>query len=575
MALTNNKKTNVPQGQTSKVNNGREEDLDEELRSSPFSIDGIRTGAMQSKIAKTFVVIAGLVLAGGFIISSLNAPSNPGGGGGAPRGTAATVGSQQVSALQLANAFERQKSFYEQMGQKVGVTDFLSSRQSALRQLTDTAAYTEAALQKGVSVSEAEIDAKLQEELDKVLKPEGGQNPAAVRRQLEAQFGSVDNWMQETRKNIDREAVRKQLLVEKLEKQVKDENKVTEADYKRSVTKLKLYHMVLRPKFPAPTAKDFKTEQEKNNKDVAERATKLMAELKAKPALLDFKRTAIAKSDDEPTKKKGGDLGWKLPSEIPAGPEVGRTLSETATKLAGPFSDSAGNQYLFFIESRQEALPADFAKNKKKLLEDFETQRDNETLTKMQEEWKKSYTPQVSDPALAAYQIQTEQVNTVTGEEQKKLQQEAIARYQEALRGVEGTEAAAIGYQLAQLYQATADKPKQLESLTNAVKAREDDAQLRLELARSLRENGKPKEAVQHLKEASKALDNAPPPPAMFGGYNPSDAVRQQVATEFEMVKEPKLAAAERAKIVPQAPNPSMGGMGGMGGMSSGNIQIR
>jgi len=241
----------------------------DEYSPSPLSIDGIRTGAMQSKIAKGFVLVSGAVMALGFIMSSLNGSSNLGGitgGRGGASGTAATVGSQSISGPKLMDAFDRQMQFMSQYGQHTGVTDYMQSKQSALRQLTDQAAEVVAAQNEGVTVTNDEVEQKIQKQFDDVLKGQGGQSPAAVRRQIEARFGSVEKWKTDAMASIDREQIRNSLLVEKLEKKVKDDNKVTEDDYKRSVTKLKLWQLVVRPKFPAATSKDFKADQEKNTK---------------------------------------------------------------------------------------------------------------------------------------------------------------------------------------------------------------------------------------------------------------------------------------------------------------------
>ncbi|MBW3637967.1 MAG: peptidylprolyl isomerase, partial [Armatimonadetes bacterium] len=363
-----------------------------------------------------------------------------------------------------------------------------------------------------------------------------------------------------------REQMRAILLVDKLENQVKAENKATEDDYKRSVTKLKLWQIVLRPQL---AANSDKAATEKNNLEAQTRATKLMAQLKANPTLANFKATAQKSSDDLATKAKGGDFGWKMPAEIYYTPEIGEALSKTAGNLAGPFKDASGSQYIFFIENRKTELPKDFAKNKAKLLADYETQSDNIAWQKRQEEFKKAQAPQIDDAALTAFQIQSNELQSASGEAQKTLRQNAIARYEEALKGASGTEAAAIHYQMAQLFRDANDRQKQQEALAKAVKEAGDDAALRLEYARALREGGKPKEALAQLKEASKALDASPSVPSPFGGPSPSDSMRQQLAGEFSLLKDAKSAQVELAKIKP-APQ----GMGGMSGLPPG-IQIQ
>lgn len=547
-----------------------ESDIYKEEKPSPLSIEGIRSGAVQSKIFKGFILLSGLVMAGGLVISGLNptgqGPINQRGGRAATTAAIATVGDRSISGVQLENTFANQVRMGEQFGQKITALDYLPSKQRALQSLTDQSATILAAQAAGITVSDAEIDAKIDELTKERLKPQQGQSEAAARRLIEAQHGSVEAYQETLRKDYDRAAVSDFLLTDKLEKQVKAANKVSEADYKQSVTKLHLYQIVVRPAFPTPGAKDLQAEVAKNAVAAQDKAAKLFGQLKAAPELANFQATAKKSSDDLVTKAKGGDLGFKTPSEVYYGPEISAALATSKGDLVGPLKDTSGNQYLFFIAGRKLELPKDYAKNSKKLLADFETQQDNAAWQKQQETYKKAQTPEIADDALAAYQIQSVALTTATGDAQKKLREDAIARYTGALSGAGGLEAASINYQLAGLYRDQNDKPKQLSALEQAVKAAPSEPNLRLEYARALRLGGQPKLALEQLKAASTAVGASPSPPSPFGGGNPDDALRQQIAAEYDGLKEAKLAAAERAKIKPAAP----GQMGGMGGLPPG-----
>jgi len=547
-----------------------------EEKPSPFSIEGIRSGAVQSKIFKGFILLSGLVMAGGLIISGLSptgqGPNNPGAGRAPSRSAIATVGSRSITGVQLENTFAQQARMGEQFGQKVTAVDYLASKQRALQGLTDSASTVLAAQASGIAVSDAEIDADIEKQIDEALKPQPGQSQAAFRRLIETREGSMQAARDKMKGNVTpeyREEVRAKLFTEKLEKQVKDGNKVSEDDYKRSLTKLRLYQIVVRPDFPTPGAKDVKAEAAKNTTKAQDEAAKLFGQLKANPTLANFKTTAQKSSDDLATKAKGGDLGLKTPAEIYYGPEISDALAKSNGNLVGPLKDTSGNQYLFFVADRKLELPKDYAKNQKKLLADFETQQDNVVWQKQQEAYKKAQTPEISDDALAAFQIQNVDLTAASGDAQKKLREDAIARYNDALSGAGSMEAASINYQLAQLYRDQNDKPKQLEALDKAVKAAPSDANLRLEYARALRSGGKPKDALAQLKAASTAITASPSAASPFGGGNPDDALRQQIAAEFDALKEPKLAQAERAKIPPPQPG-QMGGMGGMQGLPPG-----
>lgn len=545
-----------------------------EEKPSPFSIEGIRRGAVASNIVKVFLVASGLIMAGGFIVSSLSsAPELAQQGGqsianaGAP---IAQIGEQTVTRGELAQSLDRQEQFGRQYGQITTAASYMASKQGALEGLTGNAATIEAAKAAGIAVTDADVDAKINEEIDKSLKPQPGQTEAQFRRLIETQYGSVEKAKQDTISKItpdQRNGVRDGLYVEKLQKQVEDANKATEDDYKRSQTKLKLRQIVVRPPLPRGDAKT-PADPKVGEAEALAKANKLVAQLKGAPTAANFAAIAKAQSDDPASKVKGGEIGWKLPAEL--GPDIGDALAESEGTIVGPIADQSGTQNIFMVENRALKLPADYAKNKKTLLEDFEKARDAQAWSKRQEEIKKAATPTISDAALLAYKTQTDpELFSKTPEEQKKTRAAAIEQYKSALPGDSPMETAAINYQMSQLYGAQNNKPAQLEALKAASKEQPNDSALRIEYARSLREAGQPKLALEELKVASKSIDENPSPPSMFG-FNPDDAARGQLAAEFGLLKEPKLAAAETAKIKPQQP----GGMGGMMG-GNGGIQIQ
>ena len=540
-----------------------------EEKPSPFSIEGIRNGAVASNVVKVFLVASGLIMAGGFIISSLNpAPelNQQGGRGGISNATApiAQIGEQTVTKGELAQSLQRQEDFGRQYGQITTVSSYMASKQGALEGLTSNAATIEAAKAAGIKVTDADVDAKINEEIGKSLKPQAGQTEAQFRRLIETQYGSVEKAKADTLSKItsdQRDGIRDSLYVDKLEKQVDDANKVTEDDYKRSQTKLKLRQIVVRPPLPKPDAKT-PADPKAGEAAALAKANKLVAQLKTAPTAANFAAIAKAQSDDPASKAKGGEIGFKLPSDL--GPDVGDAVAKSSGTIVGPFADQSGAQNIFMVEARTLKLPADYAKNKKKLLEDFEKQQDSQAWSKRQDEIKKAATPAISDASLLAYKAQNDPtLLSKTPEEQKKTRAAAIEQYKSALPGDSPMETAAINYQMAQLYGAQNNKPAQLDALKAASTEQPNDSALLIEYARALREAGQPKLALTELQAASKAIDENPAPPSMFG-FNPDDAARGQLASEFEALKEPKLAAAERAKIKPAAqPGSMMGGGGG------------
>ena len=548
-----------------------------EEKPSPFSIEGIRRGAVASNVVKVFLVASGLIMAGGFIISSLNpGPDLAGQGGqGAVNVSApiAQLGEQTVTKGELLDAMERQEQFGRQYGQITTVASYMASKQGSLEGLSANAATIEAAKTAGIQITDADVEAKINEEIDKSLKPQTGQTEAQFLRAIQARFGSVEEAKKDTLSKItaeQREGIRDGLYVEKLQKQVEDANKVTEEDYKRNQTKLKLRQIVVRPPLPATDAKT-PADPKAGEAAALAKANKIVAQLKTAPTAANFAAIAKAQSDDPASKAKGGEIGYKLPSEL--GPEIGDALAKSTGTIVGPIADASSTQNIFMVEQRALKLPADYAKNKKKLLEDFEKAQDGQAWTKRQDEIKKAATPNITDAALLAYKAQNDPAFfSKTPEEQKKTRAAAIEQYKSALPGDSPIETAAINYQMAQLYGAQGNKPEQLKSLAAAAKEQPDDSALRIEYARALREAGQPKLALEELKAASKRIDDFPSPPSVFG-FSPDDASRGQIAAEYTQLKEPKLAAAEQAKIKPQQQPGGMGGM--MGGMGGGGIQIQ
>jgi hypothetical protein len=461
----------------------------------------------------------------------------------------------------LEQVAANQERMMAQYGMKVGPLEYFASRQRTLQSLVDNAALIGAARAEGLSVSDQEIDAEMNKIIDEQIKAQKAQGEAAFRRAVEAQFGSVEKYREDMKSKFEseREGFRKDLLVQKLEKKIKDENKVTEEDYKKSQTKLKIRQILLRPALAPATDKNL---TEKNLATAKSKAEKIATQLKKNPTPQNFATLAKQNSDDFATKDKGGDLGWKMPAELPVSPDVRDEIVNSKEKIVGPIVDEQSNAvYVFMIENRALRLPEDYAKNKTQLLADFETAQDDQAWQTYQAKISKAAQFEISDPALQAYKIQSEQIPAAAAAQQNQLRQDALAKYESALATSGGMEAAAIRYQMAQLYRDLKQPKKAAEVLKVAAEETANAPALDLEYARALREAGDKKAAVAQLQKLSKAMDEAPPsPPSMFGG-NPDDAIRFQISEEFKTLGRNELAAAERKKIKPPQNIGMPGGM--------------
>jgi len=534
---------------------------------SPLSIEGLRSTAINHLAVKVVMILLIGIFAVGFLFTSFgNNPGGNGGGGVSSSATVATVGDRKIDRGRLEQVAAQQDQFMAQFGQKVGPMEYFASRQRSLQSLIDNAATIKAAQDAGVAVNDTEIDAEIKKQIDDAIKNQREQmGEASFRREVEGRYGSEQKYREtlQTQMNSERSGLTDYLMVQKFEKKIKDENKVTEDDYKKSQTKLNIRQITVRPK-AAPAGDTALTE--KNKAEAKTRADTIAEQLKKNPTPQNFAAIATKESDDFATKAKGGALGWKLPSELTVSPLIRIGVVNAKDKIVGPLLDEAtGDLFIFMIEGRALRLPADYAKNKAKLLKDFETAQDNEAWGRVQAEISKHAHPELVDPAFVANKIQSEQIFSAPAAEQDKLRQEAIAKYEEALPSAAGLEAAAIRFHMAQLYTDLKQPKKAAEVLKVAAEETPDTPMLGFEYAKALRESGDKKTALTELQKVSKKLDEAPPaPPSMFGG-NPNDALRFQIAAEYDTLERKELAAAERKKVQ-AAPGGMPGGMGMPGG---------
>lgn len=544
-----------------------------------FSMTGIRNGLMHSMFMKVVLGVLILIFAVSFLFTSSMPSGGPGGAAGNGPDPVASVAGSNISRAKMNQMFGQLVQQSAMFGQRPGPVELLGIKQQALNSLSEQAAQVQAAKAAGITVTQEEVDKEIDKLVDENVKQQKGTDEANFRRQIETKFpGGEADFRADLRKNYDREAVEQSVLIRKFEDGIKAEaeKNTTEDDYKRSVTKLNLRQIIVRPGIPAPTEKDYKAAMEKNAAAAKTKAEGLAKQLTGKtgPALVAaFDALAKKESMDSPTKAKGGVVGWKLPSELPLDPTMQTALQDAKTDIVGPLQgQGAQDVYLFLIEGRKVELPKDYAKDKAKLLKDYKTQQANKALSDKQAEIRKAMTPDVFDPALVAYKAQSQDIYSAPTGEQDKLRQAAIEQYMEALNYAVPLEQAAIRYQMAQLYSQLKQPAKAAEILAAAVKDAPTSPALHIELAKAYRESKKNKEALAELTEASKAVTDNPSQPSMFGGGNPDDQIRMQIAAEFDQLGDKAKAEAERKLIKPSAPG-GMGGMGGfpgMGGMPMG-----
>ncbi|HEX8833577.1 MAG TPA: SurA N-terminal domain-containing protein, partial [Abditibacteriaceae bacterium] len=200
---------------------------DEPYEGTTFSVAGIRSNLLHRSGTK---VVLGLLIFIFAVASVLFSASMGGGGGsrGAQGGGGngpdpiAAVAGQNIKRDRFNQNLSRQMQFAQMYGQKSGPVELMGLRQQTLQSLVEEAAQYETATQAGMTASDADIDKEIERLMEEQIKSEKGQDEAAYRRQIEAKYpGGEADYRAEMRKNYDREAVGRSLVLKKFEESVK------------------------------------------------------------------------------------------------------------------------------------------------------------------------------------------------------------------------------------------------------------------------------------------------------------------------------------------------------------------
>jgi hypothetical protein len=554
--MAEGKKTSQPpKNSTSDTSSDRDASL--------FSIDKIRsgtTGSLATKILMGFLVV---VFAVGFLFMDPGMFGGGGGNGGAPQPVdtstvVATLGDQSITQGQFMQAEQQQEQMMQQYGMTIGPNELLAMENRTLQSLAGNVALVQAAKSAGIQATDAEVDAKIKSYVDQQIKSQKDQNPAGFRRQVEARFGSEQGYRDELTQQMqqNRDDIKNSIIVDKLQKQVGTGTKSSEEIYKRSHTKLHVRQLVVDPSATPPNSKDPQAAQAQAIATAKADMDKIAAQVKANPTLANFVNLVKQHSDDAQTKTKGGDLGWKIPQEIPVDYPMRDALMNADGSIVGPLQDSTTKAFfLFFIQERKLDLPKDYAQKKAEYLKKDADSRTSQAWQAYQQKVTAQAQSQlkVQYPALQAYAMQNDQIPKATGKQADDLRQQAINLYQQSLKSAISPESAAIRLQMASLYQQLKQPDKAEDVLAAAVKDSPEEPQVLIAYATALQQSKKTDDAVKQLQEASKILDARPSTPSMFGG-NPDDALRYQIANEYDALGKKDLADAERKKIKPQQP---------------------
>ncbi|MBC7330766.1 SurA N-terminal domain-containing protein [bacterium] len=321
-----------------------------------------------SKIRKTVqkrIKVASWILAGLFFLSipayfSFRGPGPL--GGEESVGYIAKIGKVKIDRQTFESILERERDKYPFAS---GPEGQMFLRLQVLNNIIDEMVLNEALRREKIKVSEKEIkkyiEDRINEEIErerkekKEIKDEKGLRES-LRRALESQ----------------KEAVRRELMLKKLQEKLASRVRVTEEDLKASYKEVHL--------------RGIKVSSEAEAKELMEKAKGQ-----------DFSALAKQYYSSHGEKDKKDDMGW-LPLEM--------LPFDLREKLKGlkkgdlTIANVGGSFYLLKLEDERIKLPKDYEKNKEKLLKDYEEMKKQTALSEYKSKLQRELDIQIYDPFI-------------------------------------------------------------------------------------------------------------------------------------------------------------------------------
>lgn len=490
-----------------------------------------------------------------------------------PPAVVAKVGRKKITREDYNKLVEQQFESYSRFG-PLQLSTQTPMKKNVLDAMIDRIVKRAACRKARLRVSGREVDDKIDNLVDQQLQSMRMQAGSARRfaLQVKRKFGSLSKLKQKLRTELDkdRDNIAEQVLFDKLEKKVKNEVKVTLADYRRSTEQVHARHILIKPdKFKQELknkAKGDKLDETQLDKEADAKARKkaedLLDQLKAGAS---FEELAKKYSDDYGSAAQGGDLGWFGRGQM-VKPFEEAAFRLKKGELSGVVKSSFG-YHIIKVEGKRLNLPPDYnevtykceecghewttkdrpeecpkckAKKFKTVRKRREELLDHYRQRKQDEHWRE-YVKRITDaahveiidPELKAYEL-----------ELKGKNKEAIKLYKQALKYAYNDpwiKAASLNFRIAQLYQREGDDKQAIEYYRAANDA-EEDAEVHLALAKLYMKNKdktSKQQAVDELKQASEMAYDTP--------YR-----HQEIKQLFEQLGEKELAAKEQ-KLLDEA----------------------
>ncbi len=250
--------------------------------------------------------------------------------------------------------------------QRMSALDWLFTKEQVFWWLVEEELLRQEAYRRRLRVTRKDINQRLEELVQREL--------ASARQQYERdkdfrdfvrqRFGSLDALARETRRSLRQQSadLEQELLKEKLFQSVREEVKVTEEDLKAHYTQFRLRHLFVSADRFLPKGK---TPSDQERREALKKALERAKELRER--LLkgeDLAALARKESDDPATKQKGGDLGelsldaakWRI------SPQIEELLPKMKVgDLSEPIEGFNG-YHLVKLEGKRLNLPDDYNK---------------------------------------------------------------------------------------------------------------------------------------------------------------------------------------------------------------------
>jgi parvulin-like peptidyl-prolyl isomerase/Tfp pilus assembly protein PilF len=479
--------------------------------------------------------------------------------------TIARVNGEEIPRQQYEQALIRLTQFGSH---RLSPQDWAFFKEQIFRELVDNELLRQEAYRRGLRVTRADINKRIDElvQLQLVSAKQQYERDKDFRDFVRRQYGSFDALASDLRRQLGRQrsAFEQDLLMEKLQRSIEQEVKVTEKDLLDTYTKFRLRHIFVSTDRFLPKGKQPTDQERAEAKRKALERAKELRERVIKGE--DFAKLAEKESDDPVTKRKGGDLGelsldaarWRL------GEDAMSILPKLKVGDVSEPIEGFNGYHIVKLEGKRVEPPEDYNKvryrceekkcgniwlgergekkcpkcgstkikqigeRKKELLDELKQQRVQERQMRLLQELRERARIEIYDPELKAI-VASREGNT----------EEAIRYYREALKiALENPEARRhflfpdlIHYQLSRLYMGQG-KLKEAEREIRKALDYSDDNELHIQLGSILLLQGK-KDAA--LKEFMRVAESSPTP-----------SQRLVLANYFEQLGRKDLAEKQR-----------------------------